>query len=53
MNTWEFWNTTTLDTDDLIEFDCEGFEEATTLLSQQTDIDPTEWELFSINGNIV
>ena len=41
--TWEFWNR---HTDEEVEVDADGFDEACHILFSDPDIDPSEWELI-------
>ena len=47
MNEYEFYNELT---DDTVEVEADGFEEASYLMFGDGEYDPSDWKLVSVNG---
>ena len=49
MNEYEFWNEST---DETIEVEFDGFEEASNIMFGDGEYDYMDWKLISVNGHV-
>ena len=49
MNEYTFWNPTT---EEEIDIEADGFEEASNIMFGEWEYDYKEWELHSVNGKM-